>query len=146
MQQYQYYAHPRNAFWKIIAQLFEFPENLDYQDRLNELQKHGLSLWDVIRSCERRGSLDSNIKSQSVISNDFTAFFSQHPNIGHLFFNGSRAEQEYIKRVLPELPEKMQHLPRTRLPSTSPAMASLSFEQKLYSWKLVRQAVENPAF
>ncbi len=142
LQQYEYYAHPRNAFWKIIARLFEFPDNLSYQKRLHELQKHGLSLWDVIQSCERRGSLDSNINAQSVIGNDFAAFFERHPHIGHLFFNGSRAEQEYLRRVLPELPERLQQLPRTRLPSTSPAMASLSFEQKLHSWKQVKLAVK----
>ncbi|NOQ36313.1 MAG: DNA-deoxyinosine glycosylase, partial [Methylococcaceae bacterium] len=93
--QQQYYAHPRNAFWKIMAQLFEFPENLSYADKLIALQKHQLCLWDVIASCERRGSLDSNINNQSIVNNDFAEFFKLHPQIKHIFFNGSRADQEY---------------------------------------------------
>ncbi len=139
LAQQQYYAHPRNAFWKIIASLFDFNPNASYADKLLALQQHKLALWDVIQSCERQGSLDSNITNTSIISNDFASFFSQHPRITHIFFNGNCAYQEYHKRVMPQLSEQWQSLACTRLPSSSPAMAGLTFEQKLIAWSQIKQ-------
>lgn len=141
LAQQQYYAHPRNAFWKITANLFDFNSDASYADKLLFLQQHKLALWDVIQSCERHGSLDSNIKNISIISNDFAGFFSLHPKIKHIFFNGSLAYQQYQQRVKPQLSEVLQSLPCTRLPSTSPAMASLSFEQKLIIWSAIKQVL-----
>ena len=141
LAQQQYYAHPRNAFWKIITHLFGFNPNLGYTDKCLALQQHKLALWDVIQSGERQGSLDSNINNTSIISNDFSHFFQQHSQIKHIFFNGSRAEQEYHKRVISQLSEPWQSLACTRLPSTSPAMASLTFEQKLTDWAQIKQRV-----
>ena len=88
LEQQQYYAHPRNAFWKIIAKLFGFNPDISYADKLLALQQHKLALWDVIQCCERQGSLDSNISNASIINNDFILFFQQHPQIKHIFFNG----------------------------------------------------------
>lgn len=139
----QYYAHPRNAFWKIIAHLFGFNPDMSYTDKLLALQQHKLALWDVIQSCEREGSLDSNISNASIISNDFASFFAQYLHIQHIFFNGSCAYQEYHKRVQPYLAEQWQTLACTRLPSTSPAMASLTFEQKLSAWSAIKHVAEN---
>lgn len=135
----QYYAHPHNAFWKIIANLFGFNPDASYTDKLLALQQHKLALWDVIQSCERQGSLDSQISNASIISNDFASFFVQHTQIQHIFFNGSRAYQEYHKRVMPQLAEQWQAIACTRLPSTSSAMASLRFEQKLSMWAQIKQ-------
>jgi hypoxanthine-DNA glycosylase len=135
----QYYAHPRNAFWKIITTLFGFNSEDSYANKLLALQHHKLALWDVIQCCERQGSLDSHITTASIISNDFASFFAHHPHIKHIFFNGSRAYQEYQKRVMPQLAEQWQTLACTRLPSTSPAMASLTFEQKLLVWAQIKQ-------
>jgi len=135
----QYYAHPRNAFWKIIAHLFDVNPDVSYADKLLALQQHKLALWDVIQRCERQGSLDSNITNASIISNDFASFFAHHPQIQHIFFNGSRAYQEYHKRVMPQLSKQWQSIACTRLPSTSPAMASLTLEQKLTIWAQIKQ-------
>lgn len=139
LAQQQYYAHPRNAFWKIIAHLFDFNPEDSYPDKLLALQHHKLALWDVIQSCERQGSLDSKISNASIISNDFSSFFQQHRQIKHIFFNGSRAFQEYQKRVMPQLFSSELSLNYTRLPSTSPAMASFTFEQKLTAWSEIKQ-------
>jgi double-stranded uracil-DNA glycosylase len=143
LAQQQYYAHPRNAFWKIIAHLFGFNADMGYSNKLLALQQHKLALWDVIQCCERQGSLDSSISNASIISNDFVGFFAQHPHIKHIFFNGSCAYQAYHKRVKPQLAEQWQTLACTRLPSTSPAMASLTFEQKLSAWSVIKHVVEN---
>lgn len=143
LSQHQYYAHPRNTFWTMMAQLFGFNADMAYADRLQALQLHKLALWDVIRRCEREGSLDSNISNASIISNDFAGFFAEHPHIQHIFFNGSCAYQEYHKRVKPTLAQQWQTVACTRLPSTSPALASLTFEQKLSAWSAIKHLAEN---
>jgi hypoxanthine-DNA glycosylase len=139
LERQQYYAHPRNAFWQIMANLCRFSPEISYAEKLLALQQHKLALWDVIQSCERHGSLDSNINHASVVTNDFTGFFQQHRQIHYIFFNGSRAEQEYRRRVFPSLAKQWQILPCARLPSTSPAMASLTLEQKLMVWVQINQ-------
>lgn len=135
LQQQQYYAHPRNAFWHIMANLCAFNPQISYADKLFILQQHGIALWDVIYGCQRTGSLDSQIHNASVVTNDFANFFPQHPYIQHIFFNGSRAQHDYHKRVLPQLTQPWRSLPSTRLPSTSPALASLTLAQKLVMWQ-----------
>jgi hypoxanthine-DNA glycosylase len=143
LAQQQYYAHPRNVFWRLIATLFNVNPDMDYSSKVKVLQQHKLAVWDVIQSCERQGSLDSQINNASIISNDFMSFFAQHPQITHIFCNGSCAYREYQKRVVPHLAKALQLLPCTRLPSTSPAMASLTFEDKLLAWSKIKQALDN---
>jgi hypoxanthine-DNA glycosylase len=128
----EYYAHPRNAFWAIMGELIGAHPGLPYQDRLNILRSSGIALWDVLGSCVRKSSLDSHIEADSAVPNDFKSFFSQHPDITHVFFNGAKAEQCFLKYALPTLEStQMQY---ERLPSTSPANAGIPYEQKLLAW------------
>lgn len=129
----QYYAHPHNAFWRIMGELFGAGPALPYPARLQILTDAGLALWDVLESCVRVGSLDSAIRDERA--NDFAAFFTEHPGIGQIFFNGAKAEQAFLRHVLPGL--AMPVIGRHRLPSTSPAHAGLSFERKLDAWRAV---------
>ena len=126
----QYYAHPRNAFWPIMGHLFGFDPQADYAERVAALLEARVAVWDVLHSCRRSGSLDSRIRDDAV--NDFATFFADHPAISRLFFNGQKAEVSYRRHVLPHLP---RHLDCQRLPSTSPAHATLSFEAKLAAWR-----------
>jgi hypoxanthine-DNA glycosylase len=142
LEKQQYYAHPRNSFWAIMARLLEFDINTDYAEKLLALQRYKIALWDVIASCQRRGSLDSNIEKDSIIINDFGQFFEQHRAIEHIFFNGNTASQEYSKRVLPYLKPHWQSVPCTRLPSSSPAMASLNLEQKILAWQVIKRGIK----
>jgi len=131
----EYYAHPRNVFWAIMGELVGAHPRLPYQDRLKILRTSGIALWDVLGSCVRKSSLDSHIEPDSVIPNDFKTFFSRHPRITHIFFNGAKAEQCFMKYVRPELNSiPMQY---QRLPSTSPANAGIPYEQKLLAWRSV---------
>lgn len=127
----QYYAHPRNAFWRIQAALFdeEFTEN--YEVRILRLKQHGIALWDSVSSCIRPGSLDSSITE--VIPNAIPSLLHEHPSIAHIFFNGRASEQIFMRH------HKLvvQSVPATLLPSTSPAAASLTFEQKLEKWRCI---------
>jgi len=138
LQQQQYYAHPRNAFWRIIEALFDVAADSPYQQRTEGIVRSEMALWDVMKHCRRDGSLDANIEAGSIVANDFAAFFQQHPRIERVFFNGAKAEQEYLRRVLPALPAAMQTIGVQRLPSTSPANAGMSFEQKLVQWSVLR--------
>ncbi|HEX4984832.1 MAG TPA: DNA-deoxyinosine glycosylase [Burkholderiales bacterium] len=135
----RYYAHPYNAFWPIMGELFGAGPELDYDRRVRRLERAGLALWDVMESCVREGSLDSDIDESSIVPNDFAAFFATHLRIRHVFFNGSKAEHCFNRCVRPAL--DMQGLRFTRLPSTSPAHASLSVRRKLDAWRAVAEAL-----
>lgn len=131
----QYYAHPRNAFWPIMGELAGAMPALPYEQRTLKLRAAGIALWDVLASCTRPGSLDSDIAPDSIHPNDFAAFFGTHPHISRVYFNGTMAEQSFRKHVLPQLGHLTLRL--QRLPSTSPANASLRLEQKLEAWKTI---------
>ena len=137
----QYYAHPRNLFWPIIEALFDIPATWPYEARCEALAEKGVALWDVIGRCERAGSLDSAIRNQTLQPNDFADFFARHRKIRRVFFNGGKAEEVFRRRVLPTLDSLGAELTLTRLPSTSPAYAALSFEQKLAAWRAVATAL-----
>lgn len=147
LQASRYYAHPRNAFWQIIESLFEIPADADYEQRLDQLLARRVAVWDVLQKCHRRGSLDADIRPSSEKPNDFAAFFANHPDLHTIFFNGRKAEQVFQRKALPAM---LRQNPRLRsrvdqtaflaLPSTSPAMASLRFADKLEQWQAVAQA------
>jgi len=136
----QYYAHPRNAFWKIIERLLGLDLDACYADRIRLLTAHQIALWDVLKTCTRESSLDSDIVESSIVPNDFKTFFGSHPNVSHVYFNGAMAEKSYRKHVLPTLGETPP-LTYIRLPSTSPAHASLTVEAKIAAWKCVAPKV-----
>ena len=130
----QYYAHPHNLFWPIMQQLFGADRTLPYQERLAILQAHGIALWDVLKECERHTSLDGDIVETSIIANDFAAFFSRHQQIRRIFFNGAKAEQAFKRYVATGL-TGIEGISMLRLPSTSPANASIPPNDKLQSWQ-----------
>jgi hypoxanthine-DNA glycosylase len=133
----QYYAHPRNAFWTIMGELFGSGPLVPYEERVKLLQLAGIALWDSLHSCVRPGSLDASITHE--MANDFPNFFDQHPNITHVFFNGSKAETAFRRYVLPSLSNPPHRF--ARLPSTSPAHATMTLEQKVQGWRTVRNVL-----
>ena len=137
LQLAQYYAHPRNAFWQIMLQLTNADANCSYERRIELLKQHGIALWDVLYSCERKGSLDQAIHGPSVQANDFQSFYEKFPQIKRIFFNGAYAQTAYRKHVFPQLTASVRSFPTFRLPSTSPAHASLNFSEKLDAWRAV---------
>lgn len=140
----QYYAHPRNLFWSIMQQLFAIDPVAQYPDRLEALKSCGIALWDVLGECERRSSLDGDIIETSIVPNDLPGFLRQYAQIRHIAFNGGKAEQVFKRYVLPRLTlaGEMNFL---RLPSTSPANASIALEHKLTSWRQVTNLLTEPA-
>jgi len=142
LEKHQYYGHPQNSFWPLMESLFDISSQLEYEERLRLITRQGIALWDVLKSCIRPGSLDSSIDARSIVTNDFQGLFETAPGIRAIFFNGSTAEREYRKRVVPTLIDEKARIPCNRLPSTSPAMASLTKLQKLQRWSLVRETLE----
>lgn len=131
----QYYAHKRNAFWRIMSVLLQFDANLSYEEKTLALQSARIALWDVLHSCKREGSLDSSIEKNTLVANDFQHFFKSHQKIKRVFFNGTKAETCFKQHVLKR--HDFSALSFTRLPSTSPAHAAKSFECKLDAWQLI---------
>jgi hypoxanthine-DNA glycosylase len=138
LEESQYYAHPRNSFWPIIFNILKTNNELTYNDRKTLLIKNKIALWDVLKSCYREGSLDTNIDQSTIEPNDFDRFFSKHKQVTVVFFNGSKAEQLFNKNSIKTLKQAEQNLSFFRLPSTSPAHASLTFEQKLLQWEVIK--------
>ena len=131
----RYYAHPRNAFWPIMAQILGFDAQLPYGERLDALRRSGVALWDVLARCVREGSLDSDIEADSIEVNDFAGFLQRHPGVRAVFCNGGAAFQMFRRHVRPSLPLDGCGLPVRQMPSTSPANAGMRFEQKLDVWR-----------
>ena len=133
LQAQQYYAHPRNHFWPILSALWGLDlRALSYEQRVATLRSRGLALWDVYAACEREGSLDSAI--QAAQFNDFAGLIAQLPALQAIAHNGG--ESARARRFTAGF-----GLPVHRLPSTSPANASWSFERKLAAWRQVFDSV-----
>lgn len=139
LAQGRYYAHPRNGFWPIMSALFDIEPAASYEARVRGLRARRVAVWDVLQSCVREGSLDASIDEE--VANDFAAFFGAHRAITHIFFNGAKAEACYRRHVLPDVGQAMRY---ARLPSTSPAHASLTMARKRAAWRAILKAVASP--
>lgn len=128
----QYYGHPQNHFWKILQAIWHSSPigtgASSYQIRSEWLLSIQLGLWDVYASCEREGSLDSAIRQPVV--NDFAVLKRLCPALQAIAHNGGESFK-YSKHTM------LTGLPVYKLPSTSPANASWSFERKLAAWREV---------
>lgn len=127
----QYYAHPRNAFWPITGALFGVDPAAPYTERVAALTAAGVAVWDVLKHCRRIGSLDASVEPDSMVPNDFDAFFAPHPGITHVYFNGAAAEKNYRRLVTAG-----GALCYRRLPSTSPAHTA-RYDAKLAAWRQI---------
>lgn len=124
----QYYAHPRNRFWPLMASLLGCALPTDYEARCRMLQDHGIALWDVAESAVRPGSMDSAMREE--IPNDIVDLMARHPELRVVAFNGQKAKQLF-DRFFRQLPD-VRYLP---MPSTSPANASFSMARLAERWK-----------
>lgn len=134
LQASEYYAHPRNLFWDIIEEVLGIPRQTAYDQRLLQLQQQQIALWDVAFQCQRESSLDSDIVSSTVEANDFKRFFARHPQLRRICLNGNKAAELFARHVQKNL-ESVNTLEVLRLPSTSPANASIKREIKLELWR-----------
>jgi len=129
-----YYAHPQNAFWPIMAQILGFDTQLEYAMRLEQLKVAGVALWDVVAQAERPGSLDSAIVRSGAQYNDIPDLLGQCSQIELIAFNGAAAA-EMFQRAKKCWGRELKLPKSVKLPSTSPAHAAMSREQKLAAWQ-----------
>ncbi len=138
LQKQQYYAHSRNAFWRIMAALFNNAKPLDYLQVQSLMEAEKIAVWDVVKSCVREGSLDSAIEKESIEVNDFIRLFKVFKQVKWIFFNGSTAQKLFKGNVYQQLPAEYKTLSYTKLPSTSPAYAAMRYEDKLAAWAVLK--------
>ncbi len=127
----QYYAHPQNAFWRIMETLFDIRGG--YAQRCTQLRERGIAVWDVLASSVRPGSMDANIDVDSAVVNDFRSFLAEHEQLRLIAFNGKKAEQLFHRFV--DLGAHAGRIEFRALPSTSPAFAAMSFSGKVAAWR-----------
>lgn len=134
LQLEEYYGHPQNVFWRIMQSLFGVPHTLRYSERLQQLTRCGVALWDVLESCERVSSLDSDIQRDTVVTNDIASLLHRAPHITRIGLNGATAARYFRQHIRPTLHTEQLALPVVTLPSTSPAYAAMRPENKASRW------------
>jgi hypoxanthine-DNA glycosylase len=131
LEQQEYYAHPQNRFWKVMAELCNYPDlhKSEFKIKTDILLKNHIALWDVVKTCNRNGSLDSAI--ENVKPNDIKTLLKKYPEIKKIYCNGT-ASYTMFNRYFKDI-----NLPVTKLPSTSPANAKYKLETLLEDWTQV---------
>lgn len=134
LAQQQYYSHPSNCFWHLVAEVLDesFPE--EYEERVSLLIRHKIALWDVLASCKRKGSADANIGDEQA--NDFGDIISCNPSLLAICFNGKKAERKFRKHT-----GCRWELEYVALPSTS-SQYRKPRAQRIEQWEVIRRFVQ----
>ena len=129
----QYYAHPKNRFWKIMGIICNISklQECNYETKLKILLNNNIALWDTIKTCKREGSLDSDIQNEKP--NDIRKLLKKYPNIKTICLNGNKSYSAF-KKYFPDLSEK--YFCR-KMPSTRPANSRYSLDKLVEEWKLI---------
>ena len=127
-----YYGHPQNRFWRVLSTLLSFPLPETTEEKRRLLLSSGIALWDVVQSCDIRGSSDSSIRN--VVPTDLRVILDS-ASIQHIYANGKTAAAPYQKYQLPQIGMEI-----TPLPSTSPANAAWTFERLCEAWQIIIEA------
>ncbi|OCB78579.1 DNA-deoxyinosine glycosylase [Flavobacterium crassostreae] len=127
LEKQEYYAHKRNHFLPIMYQLFSKEAVSEvFEEKIALLQRHSIGLWDVLKQCDRKGSLDADIKNPQ--ENDFDSLFQKYPQITTLIFNGKESHKLFFKKF-----GQIEGITYYVMPSTS-AANTLSFDKKRTLW------------
>ena len=128
-----YYGHKQNRFWKLLAHLLDEPVPEAIYEKKHMLLNNHIAIWDVIQSCDIKGSSDSSIKN--AVPNDFSDILKAAP-IRKIYTNGGTAYKLYHKYC-----EKVTGIKAMKLPSTSPANASYSLDRLISEWKVIADQI-----
>ncbi len=130
-----YYGHPRNRFWKVLAQVFGETEPKSVDEKKALALRHHVALWDVLASCTIRGAEDASIRD--AVPNDLNVILSR-ADIRGIFATGKKAAALYRKYCQAKTKRAC-----VCLPSTSPANCAVHDEELLQAYKAIRQCVED---
>jgi TDG/mug DNA glycosylase family protein len=140
LQLHQSYGHAQNAFWPLMGELFDAGPQLPYAERIARLHARGVGIWDVLKTCERPGSLDSSIVRESEVPNGIPALLRRHAQIRAIALNGGKAQQAFQRHIVPKLGVRLrERIVILALPSTSPANASIPRAEKRRRWSVLLQ-------
>ena len=139
LQKHEYYGNPQNAFWRVMGELFDAGPDIPYRQRANKLKRCKIAIWDVLQSSVRPGSMDAAIDQESATPNDFRKFYDEHPGLELLCFNGKKAAELYERLVAPQGIGTINNVDFRTMPSTSPAYASMKFDEKVRLWSVIRR-------
>jgi len=139
LAQQQYYAHPQNAFWRILGELLHFDARGDYAARVELLKNAHIAVWDVLKFCVRASSLDADIEAASEVPNAIAQLLKTQRTLQRVCFNGAKAAQLYRRHIAPQLPDGFRDIDYCALPSTSPAHAGMRYAEKLAAWRIALQ-------
>ena len=140
LQLRQSYEHAQNFFWPLMGELFDAGPELEYAERIARLHRRGIGIWDVLKHCERPGSLDSSIVPESEVPNAIPALLRRHEQIRAIALNGGKAQQAFRKHIVPQLDARLRdRIQILALPSTSPANASIPRAEKRRRWSELLQ-------
>ncbi len=126
----EYYGHPQNRFWRVIAALVGSEEPVSYDDKRAMLSKAGIGLWDVARRARRQGSLDSAIRGEEP--NDIAGFIASHRQLKTVVFNGRLPEKLYDRYF-----RRLSGILYLSMPSTSPANAAMTLGRLCEEWRQI---------
>jgi hypoxanthine-DNA glycosylase len=135
LQRGEYYAHPRNRFWRLMNEIVGVA-GTSYDERIAAILDAGIALWDVLKHCDRVGSLDSRIRADSEVPNDLAGFLERHARVRTILPNGGKAATSFRRHVEPHLPGSLRdRVEWFALPSTSPANTTISLPDLLDVWR-----------
>ena len=136
LEEQEYYAHPQNRFWKVMAHICKVQnlQYLDYPQKLEILLDNNIALWDTIKTCNRNGSLDSDIQNETP--NNIKSLLKKFPNIKVICLNGNKAYSAF-KKYFPDLFDKYNCY---KMPSTSPANAKYTLEKLIQEWAFIKNS------
>ena len=126
-----FYHHPQNRFWRVLAAVYQDTVPEEIADKKAFLKRHQIALWDVIASCNIKGSSDSSISDVEV--NDLNMIIA-NSSVKHIYTNGNLADKLYHRYF-----DTIIDLPVTKLPSTSPANAAYSLDKLLIYWRVINE-------
>lgn len=129
-----FYGHPKNRFWRIIAELYGYPLPESIEEKKELILSNGLALWDSIACCDITGSSDSSIRNAEP--NDIS-IITENSQIERIYTNGKKSHELYVKYIEPAIGIKAECLP-----STSPANAQWTFDRLLKAWAVIRNGNE----
>jgi double-stranded uracil-DNA glycosylase len=139
LELHQSYAHAQNFFWPLMGEMFNAGPELPYAERIARLHRHGVGIWDVLKHCERPGSLDSSIVPSSEVPNDIPDLLRRQSSIRAIALNGGKAQQAFKRHLLPQMDQSLRdRITLLMLPSTSPANASIPREEKRRRWAEIK--------
>ena len=131
LEKQEYYGHPQNAFWKIMAALFG--ASGAYAERTRALEQAGIAVWDVLEQSVRPGSMDADIDLATARANPLSQLVAANDSLVLVCFNGQKARQLFDRLVGADAFNREVEL--LTLPSTSPAFAAMSLADKTARWQ-----------